>query len=97
GLVITDIEEVCRPVECLYRLLILREVTIPEDPSIKPIKFGDFSHGTANGYLGKYEGQNLLKRWTVSLTDCQDKVRNTVTGDGVGLEWDIVDVAESGI
>ncbi|RPA83651.1 hypothetical protein BJ508DRAFT_413326 [Ascobolus immersus RN42] len=97
GLVATGIEEVCRPAECLYRLLVLREVTVPKDRSARPIRFGDFSHGTANGFLGNHEGQSFLKGWTVELGDCQDKVRNTVTCDALGSEWDFVDVVESGI
>lgn len=95
GLVITDIEEICRPAECLLRLLVEKETTLPPEPSAKQVQFGDFSHGAARGHLGMFEGQRFLKAWKVTLTECQDKIRSAITGDGVNLEWDIVDVTES--
>lgn len=89
GITLTSLEEICLPGPSLYRILFVKDPTPGH-----PLKFGRCSHGTAYGFLGKADGQEVMKNWKIQLTEVYEAVRKVVHGDEINAEWDLVDVNE---
>ncbi|CUS11146.1 unnamed protein product, partial [Tuber aestivum] len=82
GLEINDVDAVCAPGVNLWSLLVSRDTPVPA--------FGRMSHGSCLGNLATAGRVAGIARFRVGFKSVVEKVRNTLQGETIVADWDLV-------
>jgi len=82
GLEINDVDAVCAPGANLWSLLVSRDTPVPA--------FGRMSHGSCLGNLATAGRVVGMARFRVGFKSVVEKVRNTLQGETIVADWDLV-------
>ncbi|KAG0131542.1 UV radiation resistance protein and autophagy-related subunit 14-domain-containing protein [Tuber indicum] len=82
GLEINDVDAVCAPGANLWSLLVSRDTPVPA--------FGRMSHGSCLGNLATAGRMAGMARFRVGFKSVVEKVRNTLQGETIVADWDLV-------
>ncbi|RPA93859.1 hypothetical protein L873DRAFT_1793312 [Choiromyces venosus 120613-1] len=82
GLEINDVDAVCAPGANLWALLVSRDTPVPA--------FGRMSHGSCLGNLATAGRMAGMARFRVGFKSVVEKVRNTLQGETIVADWDLV-------
>ncbi|PWW73547.1 hypothetical protein C7212DRAFT_347044 [Tuber magnatum] len=82
GLEINDVDAVCAPGANLWALLVSRDTPVPA--------FGRMSHGSCLGNLATAGRVAGIARFRVGFKSVVEKVRDTLRGETIVADWDLV-------
>jgi Vacuolar sorting 38 and autophagy-related subunit 14 len=67
----------------------------PKHANNLPMAFGQFSHGTANSFLGMHDNSALVRSWRLGTPQrVIDRVKQTLMTEMTGAEWEVLQEME---